>query len=298
MTDIETFYLIDYENVHGDGLSGCQDLGKTDHIVIFFTQNARNIDMSDISNHGSADLDMIEVPVGKQSADMHIGSYLGYLAGKNGKTCRVVIVSKDTDFDNIIKFWKEKTGIVASRTGQIKKKSATKSQPIKPQPIAKNKIAVKINSAKKAKLNQEILQAISKAGYDASVANKVAQIATGLYGDEHILLEVHNALSDRYTDYHDIYTVVKPVLNKYVDDNLSKKSGTVVSSKDKTATNSEIQKTLSKAGFSDDIIKYVASTAMKNLGLKDGKQQTYRAIITRYGQNKGLTIYNHIKKFI
>ena len=85
MIYIETFYLIDYENVHGEGLSGCQDLGNTDHIVIFYTQNAKNIDMSDISNHGSADLVMEEVPAGKQSADMHIGSYLGYLAGKNGK---------------------------------------------------------------------------------------------------------------------------------------------------------------------------------------------------------------------
>ena len=45
-----SYYLIDYEKVRGDGLSGCQDLGKTDHIVIFFTQNAKNIDMSDISN--------------------------------------------------------------------------------------------------------------------------------------------------------------------------------------------------------------------------------------------------------
>ena len=107
MIYIETYYLIDYENVHGNGLSGCQDLGKNDHIVIFFTQNARNIDMNDISNHGDAELEMIEVPTGKQSADMHIGSYLGYLAGKSGKNCNVVIVSKDTDFDKVIKFWKE-----------------------------------------------------------------------------------------------------------------------------------------------------------------------------------------------
>ncbi len=33
---METYYLIDYENVHMDGLEGCDTLGKTDHIVIFF----------------------------------------------------------------------------------------------------------------------------------------------------------------------------------------------------------------------------------------------------------------------
>ncbi len=51
-------------------------------------------------------------------------------------------------------------------------------------------------------------------------------------------------------------------------------------------------------GGSNDIIKYVASTVVKNLGMKNGKQQIYRTVIAKYGQNKGLTIYNHIKKYI
>ena len=31
---------------------------------------------------------------------------------------------------------------------------------------------------------------------------------------------------------------------------------------------------------------------------KNGKQQIYRTVIAKYGQNKGLNIYNHIKKYI
>ena len=77
--------------------------------------------MSNIANHGSAELTMIEVPAGKQSADMHIGSYLSYLAGINrGNDCRYIIISRDTDFDNVIKFWKKKAGINASRAVCIK----------------------------------------------------------------------------------------------------------------------------------------------------------------------------------
>ncbi|MBR1507584.1 MAG: hypothetical protein IJ619_06250 [Eubacterium sp.] len=298
MIGIETFYLIDYENVHEDGLSGCQNLGETDHIFIFFTQNAKNIDMSDISNHGTAVLDMIEVPAGKQSADMHIGSYLGYLAGKNGKNCRVIIVSKDTDFDNVIKFWNQKTGISASRTEKIKNKSVPKPQTINQQKVVANKPVIKVNGSRKTKLNQEVMQAVSSAGYDASEANKVAQIAAGLYGDDRMLSEVHNALSNKYSDYLDIYAAIKPVLSKYADDNQLKNGENTVSSKDKTTTNSEIQKVLSIAGFSNDVINYVASTVVKNLGVKNGKQQTYRTIIAKYGQSKGLNIYNHIKKYI
>lgn len=296
MLDIETHYLVDYENVHGEGLAGCQDLGKTDHIVIFFTQNAKNIDMSDISNHGSADLEMIEVPTGKQSADMHIVSYLGYLAGKNGKNCKVVIVSKDTDFDNVIKFWKQKTGITVQRTEQIKKKPEKSVKKPNMQTVSK-KPSSKSKSDKKTKLNQEVMQAIRNAGYNGAVANNVAKIASGLYGDERMLMEVHNALHNQYSDYLEVYSAIKPVLSKYADDSQSK-NAPQATSQDKKAVNTEIQKALSKAGFANDIISFVASTAVKNFGEKTGKQQTYRSIISKFGQNKGLNIYNHIKKYI
>lgn len=91
----------------------------SDHILIFFTQNARKIDMATIANHGTAELKMIEIPAGKQSADMHIGSYLGYLAGTSN--CNIIIVSKDTDFDPVIQFWKKGLGISVSRKESIRR---------------------------------------------------------------------------------------------------------------------------------------------------------------------------------
>ena len=114
---IDTYYLVDYENVGSNGLSGCKNMTASEHIIIFFTQNARKIDMSEIANHGSAELKMIEIPAGKQSADIHIGSYLGYLAGKS--KCNIVIISNDTDFDNVIKFWKKELGISVSRKKKL-----------------------------------------------------------------------------------------------------------------------------------------------------------------------------------
>ena len=242
--------MIDYENVHGDGLEGCQDLGNTDHIVIFFTQNAKSLDMSVISNHGSAHLDMREGPAGKQSADIHIGSYLGYLAGKNGKDCKVVIVSKDTDFDNVVKFWKKETGMAAIRQEQIKKKRTSKQQQKEqstPKQQQKKQPEPKLQQKKQATPKQQKKQ--------PPVVTDKATIKV-------------------------------------------RKSGTTVSSEDKTAINSEIQRILSKAGFSNDIISFVASTVVKNLRQNNGKQQIYRAIISQYGQNKGLAIYNQIKRHI
>lgn len=297
MRIIETYYLIDYENVHSDGLTGCEKLGNADHIVIFFTQNATNLDMREIADHGSAELTMIEVPSGKQSADMHIVSYLGYLTGKNGKNCNVIIVSRDTDFDNVVAFWKDKTGIKASREQQIKKKTASGESSNNKKTTEQN-TKRKISGAQKTKFNTEIMQTIRSAGYDASVANTVAQIASGFYGDEHMLSEVHNALRDQYVDYLEVYNIAKPVLSKYAEPMPLQNVTTTVSAKEKTAINTKVMQLLSKAGYENDIVAYVASTTVKNYGAKDAKQKTYRAIVSKYGQKKGLAIYSQIKKHI
>ena len=145
------------------------------------------------------------------------------------------------------------------------------------------------------------MQAVRGAKYTASVSNTVAQIVSGLYGEDNLLSKVHNALKERYSNYLDIYAVIKPIVSKYSEDKQKQeksKATTNVKSPTKTEINSEIQKALSKGGFSNDIIAYVTSTVVKNLDIKNGKQQTYRAIISKYGQNKGLNIYNHIKKHI
>lgn len=304
---IETYYLIDYENVGGDGLSGCNKLSKTDHIIIFFTKNAKRIDMSEIADHGEAELEMIEVPAGKQSADIHIGSYAGHLTGINkGRDCSIVIISKDTDFDNVVKLWKEKTGIKLSRAQQIKV-STPKATTAK-QTTSTKKTHVKVSGAKKTKLNQEIMQAVREDGFDAQVSNRVAQLVTSLYGKEQLMTEVHNALREQYTNYLEVYKAIKSVLSKYDDSPAATPKKTSVPQKasapkktsvpNKSAINTKIMQILSKAGFEQEIVGYCASTAVKNVGVNNGKQQIYRTIISKYGKNKGLNIYNQIKKYI
>lgn len=220
---METFYLIDYENVNSDGLCGCNKLTASDSIIIFFTKNAKKIDMSEIANHGDASLKMIEIPAGRQSVDIHIGSYLGYICGKNeGKNCNVVIISKDTDFDNVIKFWKDRAKISISRVQQIKASIAEASTTNQEQPLSK---------------------------------------------------------CDKLTDVNNSNTAAPR-------------------GHDKTAMNNEIMQLLSKSGYSNDIANYVASTVVKNMGEKNGKQQIYRSIISKYGQTEGLAVYNQIKKHV
>lgn len=290
--------MIDYENVGSDGLSGFDKLDKTNHVHLFYTENAKRINLDIFDSHGEAEFVTHKVPVGKQSADMHLCSFLGYIIGINiGMDCSYVIVSKDTDFDNIIKFWKEKAEAKVLRSQAIKQTAVKQTSPTK-QPTAtkadSSKVTKKANKGDKTKLNSEVQQALSKAHYDDKVIGNVAKIVGTHFGKENFLGDVHNALRKKYedSDYLEVYETIKNVIAKYAP--ATKRT----SGQNKTAINSEIQQLLSKAGMEQEVINYVASVVVKNIGVKNSKQQIYRTIVTKYGQQKGLNIYQHIKKHI
>lgn len=121
MADIEIIYLVDYENVHECGLEGSNDLTRSDHVHLFTSKNAPTFNIRTLVNFNNTNLYFHEVPASKQSVDMNLVSYLGYLIGKNGTDgCRYVIISKDTDYDNVISFWLRWKHVVIERREKIK----------------------------------------------------------------------------------------------------------------------------------------------------------------------------------
>lgn len=116
---METYYLVDYENVHHYGLAGAEPLTANDHIIIFFTSACRTIDFAQLSSLGQASFSTIEAPPGDQSADVHIDTYLGYLIGKSKEICRIVVISKDKGYDKILTFWAEKNMAYTNRAASI-----------------------------------------------------------------------------------------------------------------------------------------------------------------------------------
>ena len=65
-----TYYLIDFENVHNDGISNIENMTKEDHVHVFSTQNATNIRQDIFWLNG--DIKSHLVPARKQSLDMHL----------------------------------------------------------------------------------------------------------------------------------------------------------------------------------------------------------------------------------
>ncbi len=235
---MKTYYLIDYENVGCEGLSGCERLSKTDFIHLFYTDNSRKIDLDIINNHGEAKLITHKVPTGKQSADIHLSSYLGYLLGTEcaaleyaaqedtdekytnekhtneehtnqnhidwdyttREKYKFVIISKDTGFDHIIQFWRDEKKAEISRREKISGKQS-----------AQKIIDIDTSAKKSQQVRQQIASTLHNAGMSKEVVNYVSCLIEQNAGEEKRKQEIHNAVVSKYGNEkgREIYRSIK-----------------------------------------------------------------------------------------
>ena len=80
-------YLIDFENVHEEGFGSLGRLGEKDSVYCFFTKNVAKISMSALAGIRSGQLHFVEAESGKQSLDLALVSFLGYLIGTPNYFC-------------------------------------------------------------------------------------------------------------------------------------------------------------------------------------------------------------------
>ena len=102
-------YLIDTENIGSAWTEVLPLMGRNDEILLFYTVNSPGIpyrDLQQILNHLSQ-MELIPCNTGRNGLDFQLSSYLGYLLRSSTKT-QYVILSKDTGYDPLIQFWKEK----------------------------------------------------------------------------------------------------------------------------------------------------------------------------------------------
>ena len=316
MATRKTFYLIDFENIGEKGLAGAESLTADDYVHLFSTKNAAKISTATLAKFNTCSMKVHEVPAKSQSLDMHLVSFLGFLICAHGQAAGYVIISNDTDYDNIIKFWKAEENITIERRGvlQPEPKKAAKPAPApknvrQPEPSgpAPKNVRPPEPAApaddKGAAMTTSVQKAVRAAGYMQSVTNTVAAIVSSYQGEGDILQKVHNELRDTYDnpEYLELYDIVKPIITKSAGAIPPDGKKTPPSARDSShiaIINDNVQRTLSKANFDSKTVGYVASQASRHYGEKDGKQAIYRAIVSKFGQQRGLNIYNHIKKHL
>ena len=101
-------YLIDFENVHEEGFSTLGRLGEKDSVYCFFTRNVAKISMSALAGIRSGQLHFVEAESGKQSLDLALVSYLGYLIGTKPQEQNFEIISNDNGFNKVAEFWNKR----------------------------------------------------------------------------------------------------------------------------------------------------------------------------------------------
>ena len=102
-------YLIDTENIGSAWTEVLPLVGRNDEILLFYTVNSPGIpyrDLQQIMSHLDQ-MELIPCNTGRNGLDFQLSSYLGYLLRSSTKT-QYIILSKDTGYDPLIQFWKEK----------------------------------------------------------------------------------------------------------------------------------------------------------------------------------------------
>lgn len=101
-------YLIDFENVASEGLSGITYLSEEDQVIIFYSNNSNRLTMKMhiLIGKSVCKLDYFEVTVGgKNALDHQIATWLGYLIGTGAAERNYYIVSKDMGYKHVANFW-------------------------------------------------------------------------------------------------------------------------------------------------------------------------------------------------
>ncbi|MCQ2506077.1 MAG: PIN domain-containing protein [Lachnospiraceae bacterium] len=153
------YFFIDMENVGGSGLGDVRVVDIGDSVYLLYSQICKEIPLDVVMKLTTVKdtvFKCIKVDVGgKNALDFQLATFLGFVIGENikedelnalnGEQRKYYIVSKDTGFDYVCKFWQSK-GIDVSRIPNLTgKKDAVKKQE------TKKKITVKDNTKKTIK---------------------------------------------------------------------------------------------------------------------------------------------------
>lgn len=110
-------YLVDTENIGTAWKELLAKKSSKDMLILFFTEYSPGISYSDLDiiRQYPSSFEMIECCPGKNGLDFQLVSYLGYLIKSAPKT-DYIIVTNDTGYDAVVKFWTSRDMSVKRQT--------------------------------------------------------------------------------------------------------------------------------------------------------------------------------------
>lgn len=252
-------YLIDFENVHSNGISGVEKLSADDKVYIFYTENASSLSFSSHIKLLACPAEVTYYNVeagGKNALDFQLASFLGYLIGSGSDDC-YYIISGDKGYENVKKFW-EKSGL--HRNISIIGAQSVKSA-VNP---AKQILTIKIDQDDKKTIDEQ-----------PAVKQSAAAVAA--------------RQEEKTEPKPEAKTEPKPEAKS---ESAAAPKGGKTSGK-KVSVPKYIKNILSKAGMQAEYEE--VGTVVELVKTSGGKQQFYRDCMKNLGRDKGRTVYTLLK---
>lgn len=309
-------YLIDFENVHEEGFASLGRLGDRDAVYCFFTKNVAKISMAALAGMRSGQLHFIEAESGKQSLDLALVSYLGYLIGTVPNEQCYEIVSNDNGFSKAADFWnKHRPGIrvrVRKTVDQAKLAAAAELKPARKGRASKSAKAVTAAASVPAAETKPAPESAAKPAPEAKAAPAPAAKPTAAPAQKNAA----SAAADNTPAKEAAPAAAAkpaPETKPAARPAPAKKEASApktVPAPEKAEANAapavkeapaakpapEAVAALAAAGIEASVAEFLLTEAEKHREDKNIKQLVYRAVVKKYGQKKGTEIYNTAKK--
>ena len=304
---VKTCYLVDLENVGPQGLAKIGKINpQSERVFIFSTEYAPSVptaiieQLFEILKRAPNSIEFFQVPARSQSVDMHLVSFLGRLIGVRGATCQYVVISNDTDFDNIVNFWKTRENIDVKRQGRLTPSKKTpettvpkrvESPPTSPAPTSV--LPSNVN------LNNLIQKAVANAGFPNQTVGKVASIVCKNRDENDFLEKALEAVQNEYPNSPKLINALRDALQKALTATPEsvKYSFKAPRSPRKTRLLEEVvAQILTEEKFTPESIEEVSKFASECYGKDNAKRTLHGLLVAQYGQEEGLRRYNLLKE--
>ena len=309
-------YLIDFENVHEEGFASLGRLGDRDAVYCFFTKNVAKISMAALAGMRSGQLHFIEAESGKQSLDLALVSYLGYLIGTVPNEQCYEIVSNDNGFSKAADFWnKHRPGIrvrVRKTVDQAKLAAAAELKPARKGRASKSAKAVTAAAAAPSAETKPAAETRTNPAPEAKPAPAPAakptaapaqKNAASAAADNTPAKEAAPAAAAKPAPKTKPAARPAPAKKeasapKTVPAPETAEANAAPAVKEAPAARPapEAVAALAAAGIEASVAEFLLTEAEKHREDKNIKQLVYRAVVKKYGQKKGTEIYNTAKK--
>ena len=310
-----TIYLIDYENVHEAGLQGMESCPAGCSIHLFYSQNANRLNL-DLLRGLKASFCVHKVHPGRQSLDMQLVSYLGYLIGREGPDCRYVIVSKDRDFANTPLFWQTEADVEVVRQATLDgseppaaaastSRRVTRNRRTQASRPAEESAAEPAETADVSAEEPVVLAVTIEAAPEEAPAAAAAEPQETAAPAEQVVPvpEAETAPTPAPVEPQEPQKTAKtgrqrkPAGKRARQEPASRPASKPAPAQPdrKTRLNNRLMQVLSENQVDNTTTMKAVAVTISHYSDKNIKQMTYRSIIREFGQKRGLELYNLIK---